>query len=793
MDNTISDRFFKRITSQPKLWLTLGLLLIAICASFIPTLQTDPRAESFLPDDHQARIYRDKVEETFGLSDPMVIAVKNTGNNGVFNPQSLQLINWLTDEVMKIPEINNDRVISLATEDNITGTQDGMLVEPFFSYGIQTQQQANTIKNNVMDFPLYLGNLVSRDATTTLIVTEITNEDDAPLVYEKLMALVEAAPIKNNEELHVAGDGAVSGYLVTYINADAARLVPLSVIIITLLCMISFRTQQGVMLPGLVILAATVSALGVMAANGDPIYVITTSMPILLVGVAVADSLHILSEYYEELANHPKASQQTLVINAMGKMWRPVLLTTITSMIGFLGVYASSYMPPMQSFGLYSMIGLAMAGIYSLIVVPATQMLFKPKLSPSFKADNNKNNSDFFANIMTKMGRVVLTYSKTVLTIAGLISITGIFSALQLNVDEAWVDNFQKSDPIYLANDAINESMDGTNNLDIVIETSNNEDLFKPENLIKIEALQRFVETLPNVGGSTSIVDYVKQMNRSLSENQASAYKIPDDANLISQYFLLYSASGDPTDFDEEIDYDYRLALVRARLNTGFFQNSKRVIEPLQNYIDNTFNDNNIKASLSGRVFVDYEWLENLLLSHYKGVLFALILVWFITCLSFRSIYGGTLALVPVLLSTLSVYAMMGITGITLAVGTTMTAAIALGIGIDFAIHTLDRFKLLIKEKGVSPEQALQMIYPSTGRALLFNFSAVFIGFGLLGFSYVPPLSHLGFLIAFAVLISFVSSMTVLPALVKHLRPQFLGFQKHKSDNTPLIIANKNG
>ena len=133
----------------------------------------------------------------------------------------------------------------------------------------------------------------------------------------------------------------------------------------------------------------------------------------------------------------------------------------------------------------------------------------------------------------------------------------------------------------------------------------------------------------------------------------------------------------------------------------------------------------------------------------------------------------------------------MGILGITLAVGTTMTAAIALGIGIDFAIHTLDRIRLLIREEGIHPDRALQMIYPSTGRALLFNFLAVFIGFGLLGFSTVPPLSKLGILIAFAVLVSFVSSMTVLPAAIKILKPRFLGFQTASVARPVPAIASK--
>ena len=178
-----------------------------------------------------------------------------------------------------------------------------------------------------MDFPLYLGSMVARDGSATLIVTEMFNNEDGPKVYEDLLELIKRAPINNGEEIHLAGDGAVSGYLITYINADSARLVPISVVIITLLCILSFRTWRGVLIPTVIILSAVASAVGLMAAAGVPIYVITTSMPILLVGVAVADSIHVLSQYYEELAENPDHDQRDLVIRTMTVMWRPVLIT----------------------------------------------------------------------------------------------------------------------------------------------------------------------------------------------------------------------------------------------------------------------------------------------------------------------------------------------------------------------------------------------------------------------------------------------------------------------------------
>jgi predicted RND superfamily exporter protein len=307
-----------------------------------------------------------------------------------------------------------------------------------------------------------------------------------------------------------------------------------------------------------------------------------------------------------------------------------------------------------------------------------------------------------------------------------------------------------------------------------MIETPEPEDLFRPENLRRIEDLQRWLETQPHVNGTTSIVDYLKQMNRALNEDQPDAYKLPDTPELVAQYFLLYSASGDPADFQEEVDYDYRLANVRARLDDGRYSVEKVVIEAAQRYIDTEFNTPGIKAYLSGRVNVDYHWIKRLGESHVVSVAISLLLVWLMATLSFRSAIAGTIALLPVVTTILMIYAVMGFSGIWLSIGTSMFAAISIGLGVDFSIHTLERLQTLLRDTRYSMDEAILKLYPSTGRALLFNFAALALGFGVLTTSKVVVLHEFGVLVAVAMTTSFLSSMTVLPALVKVFNPRFL-------------------
>ncbi len=787
--NTRTERFFRHITQWPKTIILLGLLLIIATGSFIPTLQKDTRSDAFMPPDHPALLYRDKVEAIFGLKDPMVITVVNEGKHGVFNPASLQLVEWLSLELETIDNIDLDRITSIATENNIVGNDDGMLVEPFFDEAPDNQKAADAVRAAVMAFPLFVGSIAARDGSATLIVAELEDQTLAQNTYQALLDLIERAPKSEHDQIHVAGEGAVSGYMGAYIDADAKRLNPISGLVITLVLFIAFRTLRGTLLPNLVVIGTVASALGLMAAFGVPFFVITNALAVVLIGIAVADSIHIMSQYYEEVAQHPEASSRQLAIQSMVKMWRPITLTTLTTMAGFLGLSIASIMPPMQYFGIFAMVGVAVAWLYSMTVVPAFLTLLKPRRSKAFSSTTQV---DKFGQAMSLSGRVVIKYPGTILAIGAVIIIAGIAGASKLELNEARITIFQEDEAIVQADRAINTHLDGTHYLDIVIETPKSEDLFKPEHLQRIEALQSYVKTLPHVNGSTSIVDYLKQMNRALNSNDTSAYRLADSAELVAQQFLLYSASGDPSDFEKEVDYDYRLANVRVRLDTGLYSVGKVVIENVEHYLTTHFNNGEITASLSGRVNVDYHWIKSLGESHFYSIAISLLLVMAMAALSMRSAVAGVITVVPVAVSILLIYAVMGFTNIWLAIGTSMFAAIAIGLGVDFSVHTIERLQVLIKQQGKTIDEAINALYPSTGRALLFNFAALTLGFSVLTTSEVVPLTRFGAMVGVAVTASFIASMTILPALIKILKPKFIGLNKSdKPQPAPLKPVTK--
>lgn len=410
-------RFFEIVTTMPKTISLVGLIFIGLATAFVPQLYKDTTADAFIAKDNPALIYKDKVKDVFGLADPMVMAIIN--QDGIFNPETLQLIYDLTSQIERLPNVDTDRVTSLATESNIYGDQEGILVEDFFDpYPPETQREADKIKEAIENFPLYQGSLVARDGTATLIVAELINETQAEQTYKNFMELAANAKLMAGEEIHVAGEGAITGYLGVYIDADAQRLNPMAGVIITLILFLAYRTVRGTLLPNVIVVATVASAVGLMAAFGIAFFVVTNALIVILIGISVADSIHVFSQYYEEYAKRPEAEAREIVIRAMGEIWRPITLTTLTTVAGFLGLYLASEMPPFRYLGLFSAIGVIVAWAYSLTFLPAALTLLKVKQSKAYKVSSQGvAEVDAFGRLMDKIGKKVIAHSKLIVFI----------------------------------------------------------------------------------------------------------------------------------------------------------------------------------------------------------------------------------------------------------------------------------------------------------------------------------------------------------------------------------------
>ncbi|MHC4066776.1 MAG: efflux RND transporter permease subunit, partial [Planctomycetota bacterium] len=748
-------------------------------------LTRDTSPDAFIPQDHEALALKKQVEESSGLTEPIAVGVIRDRSGGIFDPASLRLIASLTSAIQRLPEIAPDEVISLATESGVYFDEEG---EPGFDRLLKeipdTAAGLEALKNDILGYELYRGTLVAADGSAACVLIRPSDERQADAIYRGLAELVRDFPV-NDERLVVAGEAAVRSHMGQAVSDDALRMNFICPLVMVGLIVLAYRTVRGTVLPLCVIGGASALALGLMAAADVPIYIVTNGIFVIIMALGVADSLHLVGQYYEEQLHPAGRAKQQLIVDACMALWYPVLITSLTDVAGFFALYLAGKMPPIRYFGLFTCLGVLGALIYSYTVVPAGLMVRPLKTSRAFLRRNTASwragDMDIIGRSMHRLGSVVFRRRYIVLGAGAAAIVLAGWGASRLIINDARILAFKDHHPIVQATNALNERFDGTSQLNVIVTASETGALLQADLLHRIEELEAFTETLPYVGGTHSPAGWVKRAHQKMHDEDPAYYAIPQDPFDTRFYLDVLGIDTSPMAglLHEVIDPTYSRANLIVRMTSSEFIHQRAVIKALQEHLDEHFSQGPLRAKLAGRVNLDYHWLRMIRTSHINSVALSFTCVLLLTGLMFRSLTAGLLCMFTVGVAVLVNYAVMGFADIPLGVGTAMFASIAIGAGVNFPIHMLDRLRLSLgspRADGTEPGPA--EVFPDafafTGRVLFFTAFVVAVGFLLLCVSEFRTLVRFGLLIGISMLVSFLTSVTLLPALVASLRPRFV-------------------
>lgn len=777
-------RYFSFVTSHPVPVLAVMGVLAAVVATRLLSLTRDTHPDAFIPQNHPALALKQQVDAAFGLSDPLVVGVIRDAPGGVFTPAALQLIADLTHRIQEMPGIQPGDVMSIATESGVTFDRGLPGFEPLLKSIPQGAAGLAALKKDILGYELYRGTLVAADGSAACIVVRLGDDDRAEELYRSLRALLEQFPARD-ERLVVAGEAAVRAHMGRAVSDDALRMNFICPVVMFALIGLAYRTVRGTLLPMCVIGGASALALGLMAAGGVPVYIVTNGMFVVIMALGVADSLHLIGQYYEEQLSPEGRSKQHLIVDACMALWYPVLMTTLTDVAGFFALYLTGTMPPIQYFGLFTCVGVLGALVYSATVIPCGLMILPLRMSRAFlkhrEAAETSDHLDVFGQCMARVGASVFRRRRTVaLAGAALTALAG-WGASRLVVNDARILAFKDDHPIVQATGELNARLDGTSTLNIVVTAAQRGAFLQPDVLHRIEELEAFTEALPYVGGTHSLAGWVKRAHQKMYGEDPAYYAIPDDPAETQFYLDVLRADTSPMArlLREVVDDSYSRANLIVRMKSSEFIHQREVLARLQAYLDASFSDAALQATLAGRAHLDYHWLHLIRSTHVKGVAFSIGCVFLLTAIMFRSSLAGLLCTLTVAVAVLANYALMGLIGIPLGVGTSMFASIAIGAGVNFPIHMLDRLRVEFRRPQADPATVFRRTAAFTGRALGFTAFVVAVGFLLLCVSEFRTLVHFGLLVGVGMLASFLTSVTLLPAVVAMLRPRFVYAGRH--------------
>lgn len=752
-----------------------GIVLLTLAAApglALLELRTDGHA--LVPPGDPAVLFDAEVRRAFHLRDPIIVLLETEHPGGIYNPATLRRLLDLTGALARLDGVGRDNVVSLATERRDRVYPNTLVFRPFLDPFPATPELLSILRSDIDALSVLTGTLVSADRRALAILVGVPPDHDPGFLDFDRTLLVRqvlrtAAPFAGGgDRIRVVGAPVAESLLGLHIQQDLRLLLPASVLLIGAIIWLGCRRPWGIWLGFAEVGGCCLWTFGLMGWAGVPVYLTTSLLPVILTTVGVADDIHLLWRYQRVLAGggtgpHPDAVRQT-----MQQMVRPIALTSLTTLLGFLS-FNSSRIEPVRTFGLFAGAGMLYCIVYSVTALPAALTLLAPDRlrHPHLGPESGGG--------VARLLRPLILRGRT--TVAVLLLVTAVMGlgVTKLAVQDGWIDGFSPRSPFRRDTDAVNARMNGTHILLAHLEFDWPEDkaprvhrrggpLLAKEALDAVGGFERFARSRPGVGGALGAAGQLSDVSFLWHGRSEEGRAIPDRPEVVDRLLLFYDRVRGEVRRREVIHDDLRRTVVTIFLKSANYRDTDRLIRSLREYEQRHLAPRGARLGFAGDVAVSQAMIPAIVRTQVLSLALALGGSLIAICLLYRSVRIGLLTILPASLSGLWMFGLMGWAGIPLGVATSMFCAISLGVGVDYAIHFMERYE---RQGEGEPVERVLAALREAGPAITSDTIAIALGFGLLSLSQVPANARLGLLVAVALAASWLLTLGGLGALLR--------------------------
>jgi len=463
------------------------------------------------------------------------------------------------------------------------------------------------------------------------------------------------------------------------------------------------------------------------------------------------------------------------------------VMTSQTTMAGFIALNTSN-MDSLEELGLFSAFGVFSALIWSLTFVPATLALLRVKTGRRWREKKGR-----LYNFMIHYSQFLVNRKKIVAVTVGFIIIVSGVMITRLKVESSPITQFPKDNPVRKSAEFVNQHFAGTTTFYVLFEGNEDDYIKEPQVLQTMADLEEYIQQLPDVGATQSLAEFIKLLNKAVHDNDPSYYRIPKEIEeekfqteeggqvtdktfqiegktIIAQLLQLYEMSASPEDFANLTDFNYRHARVAIFVKTDRDSRLRKIDQALQTFLDK--HTDGVKAEITGMAKLLLIVRQMVIRGQFLSIIASLILVWLLTSLMFRSPIIGIFTTMPLFFGIFLNFATMGALGISLEIMTMVISSLAIGIGVDYAIHFVHRYIWELKRHDYQNSLAPSLL--TSGVAITFNSIVVATGFFLLVLSMFKGIRAMGFLLALTMLTTAFAALTILPVYFITFKPKSL-------------------
>ena len=784
------------VLKNPKTVFIILIIAIISFGYFSKDFRLDASSETLLIEGDPDLAYLKEVTERYGSKDFLILTY--TPNEGMVSDNS---INNLLSLKYKIQSLNWVHSVITLLDVPLLSNSDAPLQERLESF--KTLKDEGVDKNRgfkeILNSPVFRNFVISENGNTSGIIVNIKENKKLENIENLSKGEIEAYKDKikkqNHEnileirqvilsygdvgKIYLGGIPMIADDMMTFIKSDIVifGLGVLLFIIATLWFV--FRKLIWIIVPISSCLFSVMIMMGLLGILGWKVTVISSNFIALMLILTMAMNIHMSTRFLQLRKDFPTKNNFEIISLTTNKMFWPIIYTVFTTVFAFLSLIFSE-IKPIIDFGWMMTFGLITSFIITFTLLP-TLLNFVPIKDISIKKEQE-------SKITTFLGSVSLNNKNSIFGITGIVIILSILGISKLEVENSFINYFNKDTEIYKGMKLIDEELGGTTPLEVILkfpvvenkETSTEDDEFEDwddeedendekywftkDKIDKISSVHNYLDSLPQIGkvlSFSSIIDVATQLNNNKPlgtlEMGVLYSKIPESikTEIIDPYLSIK-------------DNEARISLRIIDSQENLRRND--LINKINFDLKNKLGLEESEYKLTGVLILFNNLLQSLFKSQILTLGLVMIGIFSMFIILFRNIKLSLIGVVPNFIAAFFILGIIGLLGIPLDMMTITIAAITIGIAVDNSIHYIYRFKEeFSKIKDYS--KTLKKCHSTVGIAILNTSITIVFGFSILVFSKFIPTIYFGVFTGIAMLLAMISVLTLLPTLILTIKP----------------------
>ncbi len=741
-------------------WLVLVTVLAAagLAASGGQNLFFDTSYRVFFSKDNPQLQAFEALQDIYTKNDNVLFVIEAKDGN-IFEPKHLAAVEKLVQQGWKVPY--TIRVDGITNFQHTSAEDDDILVEDLVSGALSLSDNELAAKKAIaLDEPNLRSRLISpRSHVTGVNVTvQLPQEDTVREVPEVVNHVRELAKQFRHEhpDLNIYLTGVVmlnNAFSEAGMN-DIQTLVPAMYLLMFGIMFFVLRSVSGTLTTIAIVFLSTMTAMGLAGWFKVGLTPPSAQAATMIMTLAIADSIHILVTMLKEMRQG--MGKVDAIVESLRVNFTPVFLTSLTTAIGFLSMNFSDA-PPFRHLGNMTAVGVTVAFVYSISLLPALMSLL-PMRVKQVRATGTTM-FDRLADFVINRRGVVLWVSAAI--------VLGLSAFVPRNIlNDQFVQYFDESIQFRTDTDFTTQNMSGLYRVDFSVGAGESGGISNPEYLTKLEEFAEWYRRQPEVVHVSSFTEVMKRLNKAMHSDDEQWYRIPDRRDLAAQYLLLYEMSLPyGLDLNNQINVDKSATRFNVTLKDLSSVELREITERGEDWLRENAPEYMFAHGVGPAVMfahISGRNIENML----KGTTIALILISLSLMLALRSVKFGMLSLIPNLVPAIMAFGIWGITAGEINMALSMVMGMTLGIVVDDTVHFMSKYLRARREQNLSPQNAVRYAFSTVGVALVVTSTILVAGFSVLAFSAFDMNSGMGKLTALTIVLALVADFFFLPALL---------------------------